>query len=258
MALTTVYYEGPTTQTGVPAWVQVLTAPEARYATLDLASDATGLFWRGVYSSNLWIDPNHIDPGAGYCGLMAVASNGTRGGASAVIGDQPYNLTGGRFSVDIRANVAGGGLRIGQNVRLVYWIQFRDPTANHGEGRYVNLAYIGQTVDRLLGFTVPFERAATELVTSDWVTLTVPFDPSQEADWLHYGSRTEKLHIYEQDTDHEPNSLDRVFRYWDVGMGIHAFYGRTKPKVVDFPLGHLNFRNFRLEVDPVLNGLPHG
>ena len=214
---------------------------------LDLYGD-TPLYWRGVYSSDCWLDNNHIGPdGIGWVSLMAIAQNGCRGGASGVIGDRPYNLIGGEFRVSV--GCVSSSLRLGPGVSLHFWVQCRDPEAEQGKGAYINLGYLRRTVDRVLGFTAPFERTGQETKsTSGFTELVVTFDPSRHDQWLPYGTSAEDAAKYGNAA-----SLAQAFEEWDLNMGIHAHYGQTAPTSGDLPFGHLNIRNLSLWVDSALN-----
>lgn len=252
MSLQQVYYEAPTTPIVTPSpWFQVKhdTAGSAVNVPLDIDSMGADYHWRAVLNGDSWLDTFQSPPGFGYLSLLAVAYSGGHD-SNGTIGAKAYDLRGARWSMEVRAN----GLRLGAQVNLYLWFQFRNKWAQLGKGRYVNMSYLGQTIDDLLGYTAPFERATQQTVTSDFKLLTVNFDVSKPTDWIHMGSSAAKTAIYDDCPSHIGN-LDQIFKYWDWDCGIIAGYGPTAPTAGDYPYGTLQIRKMKLEVDPVLNGL---
>lgn len=197
-------------------------------------------------ASDLWLDANHVSPGIGYLSIMAAAYNGCHSsGEHCVIGDRPYDLRGARFSCLIGAE----SLRLGRDVRVLFWIQFHDRTAADGEGRYVNLGYAANPVDARLGFAPLHTRGRHEVRSSTLVPFEVVFDAARPADWVGYGSSDRKNNVHA-----EPGPLDHLFRRWDCNLGFHALYGDTLPDPdQDYPVGRFLITNLKLEVDEALN-----
>lgn len=254
--LTQVYFEGPTPPIPSPSpWFQTKRDANgsAANAPLDIDSLGADYHWRAVLNGDSWLDPFQSAPGFGYLSLLAVAyskghdSNGT-------IGTKAYDMRGARWSMEVRAN----GLRLGAGVNLYFWMQFRDTRAALGKGRYVNVSYLAQTVDNLLGYTAPFERTSQQTVTSEFKPLVVNFDTTRPADWIHMGAANSNgvntTDRYEDCPSHVGN-LDRIFQHWDWDCGIIAGYGPTMPSAGDYPYGQLQIRKMKLEVDAELNGL---
>jgi hypothetical protein len=244
-----VYFDEPDGSRAESPWFQIR-GPSGTGGPLALVNDDSRC-WRGIYASDLWVDDNHVAPGVGYVGIMMAAFSGAHGSALYdVIGDQPYNLHGARLSCEVRAPSSGPGLRLGKHVRILFWIQFRDLRANVGAGCYVNIGYIGRSIDHVLGFTAPFERKAQETVATDWLPFDVTFDVTRPEDWVMYGASVKR-----SDTYGYPNSLRQLFERWDWNMGFHAVYGHNKPTTGDLPCGHFDVRRMQLSVDATVNGL---
>lgn len=249
----TVYAASPVASAELAPWFSVTNAnpayqqPGAGSAMTRMSpADDGGPCWRASFT-DLWIDPNHTAPGVGYLSLLACAYSGAWSPQwYRVIGDRAYDLRGAQFSFDIKID----NLRIGRKVRLLYWAQFRDLSAANGEGRNVNLAYVGRTLDAQLGFSPVLERGGPETRSTGWVRVVIPFDPTKTGEWICYGSNPAKAHYYGY-----PNSLDRAFQVWDCNMGLHALYGPDAPMLDERPAGTLSLRNLTLEVDHLLNPL---
>ena len=254
MALIRVYHDLPDgSVTPYSPWYRTRSTGAAPSQTgsvdtpLDLYGSSGSLYWRGIYSTDDWMDNNHVGPdGIGWVSLMAIAQNGCRGGASGVIGDRKYDLNGGEFRASV--GLVSSSLRLGPKVGMRYWIQGLDPTADGGLGELVNLGYLEVPIDQLLGFTPAVNRNAQETKTSGFKDLVVKFDANRPWDWQPYGTSTEDAAKYGNS-----NHLSQLFESWDLNMGIHAFYGQTFPAASDLPYGHLNIRDLSLWIDPALN-----
>ena len=112
-----------------------------------------------------WLDPNHLDPGAGYFNLVSVLyANGINDGA--VIQD----LRDVTFSFDIR----GAGFTLPEGADLYFWFQAIDPKLPWGGGQYVN--YVNTTVP-----------VQTHILDDQWTRVSITLT-TNEQDWLALGS----------------------------------------------------------------------
>lgn len=219
--LTTVYTEGPMLPLPNPSpWSQ--TKRDAAGSAINVPLDADSLgaayHWRAVLSGDSWLDPFQSSPGFGYLSLLAFAYNGGHD-SHGTIGSKAYDMRGARWSMDVRAN----GLRLGAQVNLYFWMQFRDVRACLGKGRYVNVSYLAQTVDGLLGYTAPFERGGQQTVTSDFKRLVVDFDPTRPTEWIHMGAANSNgVDTRETATKSAPRTSGISIASSGIGIGTAA------------------------------------
>jgi hypothetical protein len=246
MARVQVYSELPAAG-ATSNWKQILQVNGSSVITpLTLGNVGADYHWCAAMNGDSWLDPFQSPPGAGFLSMLAYAYNAGHD-SLGTIGTKAYDMRGARFCMEVRAE----NLRLGKQTNLFFWIQFRDIRAKLGQGRYVNTSYLKTTVDSVLGYTAPFERATTETRTTGFVPLVVDFDVSRPWDWIHNGSGPLKTDIYDDNPSRVLN-CDQVWRYWDWNCGILAVYPTT-PAASDYPVGELDIRKMTLEVDDTLN-----
>lgn len=180
-----------------------------------------------------WADCNHATPGAGCLHILAAWYSETTQDAIGRPGDLPNcDMLGGTW----RARIRGQRFYLPYPARVSLWIQAFDPSAGSGEGRFVNLFYAGDTIDRQLTGRTPYERiagrstptAGDTWLDTPWTDVEIPLGGSG---WTCLGARHDKAGTY------GCSSIDSVLSEYArvVDLGIVVLYGNTPTA---YPVGY--------------------